>query len=274
MKKRIVIFFLVIIVFQGFGQVDAEKIPYFLEIVDIQHTKKLELNEYSLVHNMYMFLFYQFELTERLSPDDKAFILTQLLENFKKGQQVNFVLNNYRDEDKLFVKFEILDQDKKQALLMRSNYQIKTKEFVSPGELTGDWNNFFAIFFNWEQGRLVKEDHRYKKDLEQSYRDKKDWLSLADLYLFDEKSDNDDKVKELLQKNLDQKTELEEKFLTRVTMCESALMNGNIDEAVRNLTVATEMVKDNPSLSGYRKVLAVVSQETELLKAITNQKVN
>lgn len=199
---------------------------------------KYKVNDFYSVYYIYMNVIRAMKVDERLSNNEVAQVINDIIHNLNRRKAVQLTVSGYSGDEDLRVTLRTkYDNNKKPILMVVSNYDAKKQKTVT-GE---EQRNAYGTFFYLMNDKLVKYQYisQAKTKKEQA---KKSTNNLADYYLMDEKQDNDAEGKELLINGIKNAKKSMEKFIMNLTLSEYHLLENDTAKAATVLEVAKKIM--------------------------------
>jgi len=195
MHKNIITFSLIILI-TIIGNAQSEKIE--IKSDDLIESNYLKADDFYLTHYLYIDLFLRENLFLDASSDDVSAIIKAIKKYVTPETALEIEIEKPGKRNYL-IKVSILKKDDGTELLIAfTNWSVKEKKFENEIKIEND--SYTRWYF------LNGDKMTYRKDMS----DQRDYSSmnssdLANAYLFDELSENDETVKSLLNENLNKK---------------------------------------------------------------------
>jgi len=181
--------------------------------------ENIKLNSYYALHNLNFKLLRPLGI--RLDEDEMAKLILVVSGSASSKNPNLIVFKKYKQNQDLRLVYRYFIKDNKIALVFFSNYEIESNTFIEKS--TG---KEFAVMFNIAYDRMIYFHNVFNEEKEKELIGKNQKLSLANFYLFDDKPDNDNKSKELLDEIIDDtKSTATERLVAKLTVGQIALIN-------------------------------------------------
>jgi hypothetical protein len=244
--------------------------PYYLETFEVQKKENIHISSFFFVNHFFLHVLSNFGLLERLKQDEVEYIVEEMLKDLSLKEPINFVFNNFKNGKKLAISLSVVTKEKNNYLLILTNYDSKKRD-VLPLETPRDQRKdcFSSIYFI-APNKLVSENHFYSKEIEDELKKAGNLSNLADFYIFDEKTDNDSLIEELLTKAYSVAKKPEDKFQNSILFSLYYLMVDKADLAITALDNAKAVldadIKNNKK--NLAQALDVQYQELRLIQKL------
>jgi hypothetical protein len=205
MKKSILMICLTAAVFLGSCATEQQTgeitsiYTYEILMPDQPETDILDVNTYTAVHLLYMDIFYRLDLMDALSAEDKAEITGAMMNNISFRYPVNVIIRDYFTEGDLKLGIRLGQDSGPPYIVLMANMDRTNGRMISNEDSFG---NAYYVLYYVVNGSMVRESNLFDPSMEQEYLSQDIPNNLADLYLFDEKPDNDRLIQGYLEEGV------------------------------------------------------------------------
>lgn len=242
-----------------------EKLEYSVEVTKPVNKNTYNLNLFYPVNGIYTDIFYQLDLMEKFTLEEKTKIIKEIFFNLSADNVVFLTIQKFDGKNPLAVGFKIVKYEDKNALMVVSNYDPKKKKVImNKEEMKNASMNVYIICGE----KLVAYSCLYSAAEEAELLKGEEWNNLGDRLLFDELADNDIRIADALGKGLE--TDVPElKFAATMTFVQFYLMSGNFESARQSLengsTIIDNEIEDKDYWGKLYKMTDEVYQITKEL---------
>lgn len=241
MKKRIlglvILVMLLVVCVQGEAKAgiwpftskskQPEKLDYTVRVLKPVGANTYNLNLFFPVNGFYTDIFYQCNLIDKFTLEEKMQIIKEVFYNLSPDEPVLVFIDKFDGKNGLMFYFKIVNYEGKPAVLVMTNYDPKKKKVLLTEK---DLDNAYMNLYHICDDRLVAHSCLYDQKLLDQLKKDQEWNNIADRYLFDERLDNDSQVEGLLTQALD--TDVPElRLVTNMTLVEYHLVSANFEGA-------------------------------------------
>lgn len=248
-------------IFINFGYAQSEKIN--IKTDHLTEANYLKMDDFYLTHYLYIDLF----LRENLFPEANQKEVSSILKALKKYVSVENKLDVEIEKLGLrnyLIRFAILKkEDGTELLIAFTNWSVQKKEFEKEIKIEND--SYTRWYF------LNGNKMTYRKDMS----DQNDYSSmnksdLANAYLFDELTENDSEIKNLLDEFLNQSDlSMSDKIRAHLILLKYRILqkeSENVAKQTEYLTELFEKNKSDSSLRGLQVAFEATKFQIELMK--------
>lgn len=239
-----------------------EKFKIYRENETSSH--ELGIDKFYFVHHTFADSFFMTNLNKQLSYDEMTLILKNIYDGVTLTDKVNV---NYEQVEPTTGKlsYSIGEHNVNgEIFIMLSNFNNSTRKF----DANVDSKNQLARWYFLRGNKLVYRKDLYSKELEEEKKKGK-LFEIVDLYMFDDKSENDELVKPLIDNLLSKESSNINRFYGYIYLSEYYLIKGNLkksEKAIKNLTKLFKQQTDIPRT--YAFIVDMATTELEIMKRI------
>ena len=259
MKKTILILSLLTSSFCMEGQNEIK-----IQFEKLYPQNQLGISEFYFVHQTFADAFFMTDLYKQLNYDEMTDILKKVYYGVTKDDKV--VVNIEQDKGpKARLVFSVLTDNKDGDIyILATNFNNKTRRFESR---TDDKESIVRWYFIRNEKLVYRQDLYSKK--EERKRLKEEQHSIIDYYLFDNSSENDSKIKKLIDNLLDSDESEVETLYAHLYLGEYWLLNDNLDNAETSVEQLELFFNNSKTISkGYSLIVNMAKTELEIMKRI------
>ncbi|WP_190810890.1 hypothetical protein [Flagellimonas sp. S3867] len=258
---RTLIPLLLLLIFTNFGFSQSEKIR--IKTGNLTGSNYLKTDDFYLTHYLYIDLFLRENLFPDASPDDVSSILTAMKKYVSVENKLDIEIEKPGRRNYL-IRFAILKKDDGTELLIAfTNWSVQKKEFEKEIKMEND--SYTRWYF------LNGDKMTYRKDMsnqnDYSSMNKSD---LANAYLFDELSENDSEIKNIIDEALNPSDlSLSDKIMANLILLKYQIFKKENDNVAKQTEYLTELFEKNklqPSLRGLQMVFEATKFQIELIR--------
>ena len=251
------------------GNLLAE-IPFYLEIFETNKKEEIKINAFYFINHFMVNILSGFDLLDKLKNDDREYIIEGSYRALSNKTPVNLMFNNYKSKNKLAFSFSIISKEKKDYLLILSNFDLIKKDVLSLDTPREKRKDCFSAVYLISGDKLVNENHFYSIEVERELKKSGDLNNLADFYLFDEKTENDPLIEGILAQAFKTEKNPDEKLQTSILLSLYYMMSGKLDLAGSALDSAKSILDKN--MNGkkdvWEKALEIQREEIVLINKL------
>lgn len=258
---RKIITLLALILFNSIGYAQSEKIK--IKSDHLNESNYLKMDDFYLTHYLYIDLFLRENLFPEANPEDVSSILKALKKYVSVENKLDIEIEKPGKRNYL-IRFSILKKDDGTELLIAfTNWSVKKKKFEKEIKIEND--SYTRWYF------LNGNKMTYRKDM--SNQDDYSNLTKSDLanaYLFDELSDNDSEIKNIIDEVLNQSDLIvSDKVMANLILLKYQIFkkeNDNVTKQTEYLTELFEKNKSESNLRGLQMAFDATKFQIELMK--------
>jgi hypothetical protein len=155
-------------------------------------------------------------------------------------------------------------------VLILSNYDLKIKDVLPLDTPKEKRKDCFTAVYLIAGDKLVNENHFYSKEVEDALKSSGDLNNLADFYLFDERTDNDPLIEDILAKAFMTGKKPEEKLQTSILLSLYYMMERKLDLAGSALDSAKAILDKDIKIKkeDWQKALDIQKEEIVLINKL------
>ena len=261
MKTRILSLLLLLIP----GVLTAD--PFTFKVDPAAKPAKIEILPYFFIHQVNFRLIEVTGLGDRLNMEDRIHIVSGLLNLMSYDAPGVIEVPNFQNGKPLQFSFQLKNVKGYPTLVVSSN--LSTKDGTLTKTETADT---YATMFHIIHKKAIHYSQLYSAETEKQLEKGKRYVELADMYIMDERSDNDNRVRGLLDQVLKNSSS------SPLDRFSATLSRGQVEMAQRRLDSAKEMenqakkilegIKDEGEYTRALQVLHLYSSELELMKLL------
>ncbi len=165
--------------------------------------QNIKINSYYYIYYFYHSIFIKCKLLERFDTKSKIKIMKTVFMNLS-DRYLKVIIKNYEGTDSLIFTFIITTRKGKKTLYVSSNYNLNSNYNKGTKKLLQGENNRrgYKVTYYIYGDKLVPSSKKFSKYREKYYMDDRNSGRLAFLYLFDELSENDNNIEDLLLESI------------------------------------------------------------------------
>jgi len=225
-------------------------------------THELGISKFHFVHQTFADSFFMLNLYKELSYDEMAVILQNIYNGVTLKDKVRVEYQETAPAIGKVVYFTKEDPEKGNIFVMLTNFSNATRKF----EENPDGKDQLARWYFIKGDKLVYRKDIYTKEKEEASKNGEPY-ELIDLYLFDDKSENDKLVKTLIDALLSSKTTGVNKLYGYLYLSEYHLLNGNLDESEKAIQEMTSLFESDVKIPReYSLIVKMGTTELEIMK--------
>ena len=263
-KSRIKSIYLIIVFITASVSLTGNNGLNSVAIKDSVFSAKSKIQKFYFVHQIFADAFYMTNLSKSVNQREMDSIVDLVYTNLNERTPIILNINTF-DNQKAVLNFSILEEKNgNRSLIMKTNYIQSSKQYSE------DLNNascFVRLYFI-KGSKLV-----YRKDLfspeEEENRKKKGEPTLAEYYLFDDKTENDTIVPSIIKKILtDKSSDPKDVLYANLYGMQYSLFKEDFKEAEIKLASLKKYFNENSNIipKGYDLIVKLGEIEYELNK--------
>jgi len=233
------------------------------KVMAYSENKKTEnafnLDEFYFTHQLFSEAVYMTRLNKELTIDEIFYMLYSVLYKVDLENDVYIEIDRPGQNAAKF-NFSVVESPKARVLLMQTNFDADTSTFVE--EISDStWMRFYVM----SGDMLIHNNDLYSPKAEEEAKNGNTY-TLIGFYMFDDKKDNDDKIKPLIDNILnDPKSDKIDLLYTKLYLGEYYLMKSDLVAAEKEVNSLKEFFKQHKG-NGIPENYAVLTDmaETEL----------
>lgn len=234
--KRIVFSLVLVLVFSAFASAQIEYIRF--AVPDEENSANLyNLEPYYFLHYFYKDVLYFFDLMEPLDLTTKTLMFEKMFNNLSADYPVGIFLKIAGWDEPLCISYRVLSNEDGMFVVMVTNYDLKQQEILADFS-----ENCYARLYYIFGDKLVNGDKLFSAEKEEDYQTNLN--NLADLYIFDERVENDSLVEDLLFEHLDTTESAVLRYVGYLTLAQYYMITDDLEKAEENLAEAEMMFAD------------------------------
>ncbi|MBN2440674.1 MAG: hypothetical protein JXJ04_04995 [Spirochaetales bacterium] len=241
--------------------------PYYIEILPSLTDKDYTINPYSFIHSFYSMVFYDFRLTTLIPLEERKEIMKTVYDEILLGSQVNFIIKKYMDVDKLSFVFYTFSSRQGLICELKTNFDEGAEVLVPLDMPKEEWKRCVSINYQLINTKLVHKSEMYSFAAEQNLLENNDFVELAHLYIFDEKEENDDQIREILDKIIRRNSGNDLGIKARLELVFFYLLNNDISSAEIIMSQINQLMPEEAGSTLYTDFI-ITNEEMEILKTI------
>lgn len=221
--------------------------PYEIKIipessdVDIQRNDLLDnINPYYIAHHFALDLFIRQGID--FGRNDQLQIIYNIAQFLNEDTKIHIHIKDFKDMGRLEYYIGYLEKNGKRSVLVTSNYDVTKQRLLRDGE---NPRNTYAVIYYIIGDKLVRYDQVHNDEVFQAHADNNN--NIADMYLFDERPENDESIEGLLLKDLQNDSLGDNHVLIAwVTLAQYYTLKGEQNKAATAVDKARELsTKEN-----------------------------
>jgi hypothetical protein len=242
---------------------DAKEKPYqFENAFNDSCEKAVKINKYQFVSRIYENFFYHLQLIDKFSLEEKIDIMKALYLNLSDKYPFTLIIKNYQDRKDLLIAIRIHPENKTGIpVFVMTNYDLKNKKMITKEE---ELNNAYASLYYLAGDRFV---HYSQYKIDARALEKEGPNNIADIYIFDEKPENDAAAQDMLLKHLGELKDDREKYIPLMTLCQYYLTVQNYAKADETLKEAKKLLYKNKN-DNWNIIYTITIDEYAIVKAV------
>lgn len=223
---------------------------------------RYNLEPYYFLHYFYTDVLNIFDLLEPLDLQVKTVMFEKMFNNISEDYPVGIVIKFADREEPLRISYRVFfTENGRPVLIMLTNYDLEKQELLAEYS-----DNCYACFYYIFGDKLVDDYHLFSTEKEAEYQGNLN--NLADMYIFDERAENDQLVKELLTEYINTAPAQISKFIGHLTYAQYYMVSGELEKADEALTVAGMLFDDyleEADQENWRIPLTTMKEEAEIM---------
>ncbi len=245
--------------------------PYYIETFEVQKKESIHIDSFYYVNHFFLHILTNFGILDRLNDEDVEYIIEETLRALSNKEPVNFIFNRYVGDKKLAISLSIVSKDDKNYLLLLTNYDSVKKEALPLDTPKEKRKDCFTTIYYIAPDKLINENHFYSREIEDTLKKAGNLMNLTDFYIFDEKTDNDSLIEEMLTKAYGSSKKAEDKFQIAVLFSLYYMMVRKTDFALTAIenarTILEKDMKENKK--NLKLALDIQYQEIQLIRKLS-----
>ncbi|PZR15578.1 MAG: hypothetical protein DI539_18200 [Flavobacterium psychrophilum] len=190
---------------------------------------KLKLDEFYFTHQLFSEAFYMTRMNKELSVDEMYNILKSIHNKVDIDNPVHIEIKRPSKNNAQY-EFIVLESPKAKVLVMKTSYDAENENFTK--EIS---DSTFMRFYIIDGDRLIHNSDIYSREAEEKAK-KEEVYTLIGFYIFDDRKDNNDKIKPLIDNIIaDPKSTKLDILYTKLYLGEYYLMNSDIVSAEKEV---------------------------------------
>ncbi|MGX1927763.1 hypothetical protein [Flagellimonas sp. 2504JD4-2] len=259
LKKIITLFILICCLTVGHSQSGKIKI----KSDNLEETNYLKMDDFYLTHYLYIDLFLRENLFPEASPKDVSKILRAIKKYVSVENKLTIEIEK-PGESKYLIRFAIFKKDDGTELFIAfTNWNAKKKFFEKEIKIEND--SYTRWYFLNGDKMTYRKDMSNQNDYSNMTRS-----DLANAYLFDELSENDTKIKGLIDEVLtDGDATVSDNIMANLILLKNFIFkreNEKVASQTNYLTELFEKHKSDPSIRGLKVAFDATKFQIELMK--------
>jgi hypothetical protein len=243
MKKIVYILFVIIITVNVFCK--TKKYQYDIEELKNKDNVKIknELNMFYPVYYIHYNLFAALDLYNNFNYDERIHIIEEIVNIIMRNNIARLTIKKYYKNKDLIIVYKptsIPKYPKDIVIFFTTNYSFKSNKIVSGDDMKDAYGTYYYI----KDNKMIKYQKIYNKDKELKIIEENDINIIADFYIFDEKIENDEKGKNILENGIENTKNINDKFIYLITLSEYYLMKNDLKNANESLKQASLLLND------------------------------
>ncbi|MGB5700971.1 hypothetical protein [Muriicola sp.] len=258
---RKIITLLFIATFINFGYAQSKKIS--IKTDHLTEVNYLKIDDFYLTHYLYIDLFLRENLFPEANPEDVSSILKALKKYVSVENKLDVEIEKPGKRNYL-IRFAILKKDDGTELLIAfTNWSVNKKEFEEEIKIEND--SYTRWYF------LNGNKMTYRKDMSnQNDYSSMNTSDLANAYLFDELTENDSEIKNIINELLSQSDLIvSDKIMAHLILLKYQIFQKENENVTKQTEYLTELFEKNKSVSDLRGLQAAFDAtkfQIELMK--------
>jgi hypothetical protein len=213
--------------------VDLTTVPFEFGCPKDAVPNTMNLMSYAFVYDIYMDVFARFELDGKLSTVDKAQVVHFISTYLSFEYPIAFSVLDFQGGQRLIISFRLKKTKEDTVMLMSTNFNVKTLKIVAEGS---DMAGTYARLYYIRDGKFVNSNALFDAKKEKELLKAKLDVSvakngLADMYIFDERTDNDYRIEALLDESLKAAADDQARIAPLMTLAQYRLATNDIGKA-------------------------------------------
>ncbi|MGK4567881.1 hypothetical protein [Flavobacterium sp. 3HN19-14] len=238
---------------------------------NVYYTDETKSNNYNFdkfifVHNFFADAFYRTDLNKQLSSEEMAQVIETVRQRISKDNKIKFVFPQSEKPDAELL-FSIVPETKDGPIIVLStNFDQNSRKFNEE-----DKNHLVRWYFI-RNNLIIYRKNLFSKDDEKKFIKEKEKGELVELYMFDEITENDSKVKPLIDEILsDEKSTDVQKLQAYLYNQEYYFSIGQSDLAQKANTELNDFYDKNQEITipkNYLLLKKMANSEFEIMTLI------
>jgi hypothetical protein len=259
--QRKIITLLLVAIFINFGYAQSEKIN--IKTDHLTEANYLKMDNFYLTHYLYIDLFLRENLFPEANPEDVSSILKALKKYVSVENKLDIEIEKPGKRNYL-IRFVILKKDDGTELLIAfTNWSVKKKEFEKEIKIEND--SYTRWYYLNGNKMTYRKDMSNKNDY--SNMSKSD---LANAYLLDELSENDNKIKNTIDDALKEKNlNAKDNIMANLILLKYQIFQRDNDNVIKQVEYLNELFDANmfeSNLKGLEMAFNATRFQIELMK--------
>ncbi len=223
---------------------DKDKIEFSIEEFENTEKKEFSFNLFYPVHYLYLHILDSFNLRNKLSFDQRKDLIEKLTKIISKNNSARLTFFKFLgNEDLIFIiKMEKVPTDKLvyDEIFIISNYDFKKKKIVYGDDLKDAYATFFII----KNDMIINYHYMYSKERDEEIKKQNIPNNLADYYIYDDNPANDDEAEKILEDEIENTKDINNKFVCIMTLSEYYMIKGDIIMAGKLISNGKSLLKN------------------------------
>jgi len=228
--RRLLFSLLIVFILSTYVSAQIEYVGFTLP-EDESSENLYNLEPYYFLHYFYIDVLYFFGLLDQLDLHTKAEIFAKIFNNIGEGYPAGITVKFADQDEPLHVSYRVFANESSALVFMTTNFDFKNEEFLERYTL-----DCYVRIYNVFGDKLVNEYYLFSEEKEELY--KANLNNLADLYIFDERVENDHLVEGLLLKYINSDPSLVSKFVGHLTFAQYYMLINDPEKARERLAEA------------------------------------
>lgn len=219
-----------------------------------------QLEPYYFLHYLYTDVLYFFGLLDELDLRTKAEIFTKLFNNMGEGHPAGIIVKFAGRDKPLRVSYRVFAKEGILVVFMTTNYDYEKEEILE----RFTWDCYCRLYYIVGD-KLVNENYAYSEDKEEIYR--ANLNNLADLYIFDDRLENDHLIEELLLEYINSSYSATSKLVGNLTLAQYYMVMNELEKAQESLAEAEALFADleRGDKQDWRVPFLITQEELEII---------